>query len=266
MEEYQSIFKKLKSIRQENKISLEIISEKTKIRISFLEAIENGEIEKIPSVYDMLFFKSYLDSIKVENPEYYLDIFKQYRKEIEGSDPTTLTSVKIAKSEKNLYYKKRALLVGLPVILAVMIIIIMALNSKKIETGDSQNIKELRVMEIVDELEARHQAVQDSIDSIRISKQEIVPGVSVGLKAREETWVRYVKDFKDTSEILLKVGQSVAVSADSILEFLVGKANGLEFSINGTDVGILGNEGEVITNLTVTQNGIQQKRIKKTTL
>ena len=66
MEVIDDIFKRLKLIREEKNISLEEISKSTRIRISYLEAIENGDFDKIPSVYDKLFFQSYLEAIKVE--------------------------------------------------------------------------------------------------------------------------------------------------------------------------------------------------------
>ena len=48
-------YEKLKKERTTKKISLKEISEYTKINMSYLESLENGDFDVLPSVYSRLF-------------------------------------------------------------------------------------------------------------------------------------------------------------------------------------------------------------------
>jgi hypothetical protein len=113
-------------------------------------------------------------------------------------------------------------------------------------------------------MDAKAKMAQDSLAEALKSKNQ-TGDVNVSFKAIEKTWLRYVKDRSDTMELLLRVDDNVAVEADSLLEFLIGKADGLDFTINGENAGVLGDSGEIIINLAITKDGIINKRIKRKT-
>ena len=56
-------YEELKKQRNIKKISLEEISEYTKINIKYLDALENGDYNCLPNVYSRLFLRSYCDYI-----------------------------------------------------------------------------------------------------------------------------------------------------------------------------------------------------------
>ena len=56
----ESLFERLKKIRIQQNLDLSEISSKSRIQIKYLEAIESGNIEQIPNVYDKLFFQTYI--------------------------------------------------------------------------------------------------------------------------------------------------------------------------------------------------------------
>ena len=58
---------RLKSHREDQKITLDEISKRTKINVSFLESIENGDFNVLPKTYVRLFLKSYYTEIGI-NP------------------------------------------------------------------------------------------------------------------------------------------------------------------------------------------------------
>ena len=74
--EFINIFDELKNIRTQKGISLETISKDSRIQLSYLQAIESGEFEKIPEVYDKLFFQTYLSYLNIDDPEKYIKEFK----------------------------------------------------------------------------------------------------------------------------------------------------------------------------------------------
>ena len=56
-------YEDLKKQRNVKKITLEEVSEYTKINIKYLDALENGDFSVLPNVYSRLFLRSYCDYI-----------------------------------------------------------------------------------------------------------------------------------------------------------------------------------------------------------
>ena len=84
-----SLFETLKEIRIEKRISLEEIAHNSKIQFSYIEAVEKGELENVPQVYDKLFFKAYLKAIGQQDSQYY-NQFLEYRKSVRTDKTTTI--------------------------------------------------------------------------------------------------------------------------------------------------------------------------------
>jgi len=80
----------------------------------------------------------------------------------------------------------------------------------------------------------------------------------IGLK---RTWLRLVTDRKDTSEYMLLKGNEIEFSADSLFEFLIGRADGVEFDLGGKKIGALGDSTQVIRYLAINSDGIIARRL-----
>ena len=70
-------YKDLKAMREEKGISLEDINKRTKINISILKAIENGEFSDFSETYQRLFIRAYATEIGA-NPDKILYDLEQY--------------------------------------------------------------------------------------------------------------------------------------------------------------------------------------------
>ncbi|MFC1535523.1 helix-turn-helix domain-containing protein [Candidatus Neomarinimicrobiota bacterium] len=69
MSQTDHFYYELKQLRVAQGISLENISEQTRINIRFLEALENGEFDILPKTYVRLFLRSYCQSIGASEEE-----------------------------------------------------------------------------------------------------------------------------------------------------------------------------------------------------
>jgi transcriptional regulator with XRE-family HTH domain len=256
-----SIFEELKQFRIKKNLDLEKIAEKTKININYLKAIESGNIDEIPEVYDKLFFQTYVTYLKIKNPDHYLDEYRKIRKAELPQNTTTIQKIKSIKADEKKFNKLKQLYVIIPLIVVIIIIIILAMNSKSVETNGNKEIKELSVRDIVQEIEKKN---APSDDSLTQSTENIIDknNVAVEIATLELTWLRYVKDKIDTVEYLLKNGDNISVNAESSLVFLVGNAGGVSFNINGKNEGVLGTSNDVISFLKVTPDGIAAKQLK----
>ena len=257
-----NLFEQLKKIRLDKNISLQTISRDSRIQLQYLEAIEAGEFEKIPVVYDKLFFQTYLSYLNLENADEYLISFKALRKEVYHPSPTTtIQRIKTTDTKGHPYINLKTLFIAGPAVLIIFILGFMAWNSEIVGNNTPKKVKELPVRQVVQSIEAKEEALADSIKQIA-AKQRIADKVLVNINVVERTWLRYIKDGTDTTEYMLQEGNKIDIEADSTLHFLIGNPSGVEFIINGIEKGLMGKKGEVISYLKITRKGIEGQRVK----
>ena len=127
-------------------------------------------------------------------------------------------------------------------------------HSISVAPVDDNGVKEITVYEIVDTLQK---------EQLRMAPQKDIDSVQTAIRALEKTWFRVIADRSDTTEYLLQKGERIELKADSTLQFLVGNAAGLDFTINHVPTGVLGRSNEIISYMKVTLKGITDKRLKK---
>lgn len=261
-EEYNNLFEFLKQVRLDKNIALKTIANDSRIQLSYLEALEEGAFEKIPEVYDKLFFRTYIAYLNLENPEIYIEEFKSLRKSLHYPTPTTtIKKIKTQPKPSGGLLTRKTLFFAGPIVLIVLVLGIMAWNSQSFVENDTQKIKELPVRKIAEEIEARQKAKADSVKKVEEVEQHIKK-VDIKLSAVEKTWLRFIKDRADTNEYMLSTGNVLNIEADSIITFVIGNAAGLNFKVNGEELGLIGKQNEVISYLKVTEKGIVTKRIR----
>ncbi len=261
-----SLFEELKQKRIDQKLDLADIAKESKIQLKYLEAIEAGRLEDIPHIYDKFFFQTYLSFLDVENPEQIMAEFREYRKSKRPQYTTTMRRLKTADIDPRRASLLSKFYIIIPLVVLVVIIIILAINSVGVESNSEANIKELPIRDIVEQLESRADSLTHTVET-ETTKFAVSPSakatVTIILEAVERTWLRTVEDRADTSEYLMQTGERLTLDADSTMEFLIGNAAGLQFTVNDNNLGILGGEGEVISYLKINAGGVVQKRLKK---
>jgi cytoskeletal protein RodZ len=261
-----SLFEKLKKIRISKKIKLEEFAAQSQIQIKYLEAIELGELDKIPAVYDKLFFNAYLNFLKLspEETDHFLAEFSALRKDTEKTyDADLYKTVSAQKSGLSANLLKK-IYIAAPILVVFIVILVMVFYSTGINDNKSE-IKEINVVEIADSLEKEIENLAPESKKTTPPPTEDSLQCAVQISALEKTWLRIVKDDTDTSEYMLNPKNRLSFEAKEKMEFLIGNAAGVEFNVNGKNEGKLGAEGEVISYLLITREGIISKKTKKPT-
>jgi len=259
-QESRTIFEKLKEIRTSKGIKLDEITAQTKISLSYLQALEAGQPEAIPAVYDSLFLKTYLTYLGIENHQEYMDEIAAIRKERGSHQTTIIRKAKIEQSDRRKSGIIKSVYVGLPLMIVATIIIVLAINSTPVKSDLETEIKELSVQDVVNQMQPEVNPVKvEAVDTLLLDSIK----VSTRLLAMERTWLRVIKDRRDTLEYMLRARESLNLEADSVLSFVVGKAAGVSFTVNEDSIGLLGDSTQVVTSLTITANGIENKRLKQ---
>lgn len=268
--ERKNLFERLKEIRIEKGIRFETITEKSRIQVKYLQALEEGDLLSIPEVYDKLFFRSYLKALAVEDEEIYFEEFLDIRRKIRV-DKTT-TTIQISESAKNAdkkIFSHRNLFVILPVVLIIVVLAILLMNTEMIGTSSEGKVQEIDIKNVVQRIEAKEQAKLDSLrlaeqiklDSLNMLKPDSL-GLALRINAKRKTWFRIIADKSDTSEYLLNPDQNVSASANHTFEFLIGRADGLIFSLNGKVLNKAGTDSSVVRYMRIDSSGIAVKILK----
>jgi cytoskeletal protein RodZ len=249
-----TIFEELKKIRSQKKIDLKKIAEDSRIQLDYLQAFENGDIQKIPEVYDKLFFRSYLKALEVDE-EYYYKEFLKYRKRIRVDKTTTVIDI-VSKSRaehKVLNYKN--FLIILPFIIVLLVLWLLVKHTEILVPEEKEAIQEIDIQSVVQEMNAIVETKQDTLE-------DVINDIALVINGLQKTWFRVIVDKRDTSEYLLNRGNQLNLHAKDYFEFLIGRADGLKLQLNGEDLGVLGPDSLVISYLLVDSSGIAVKRLR----
>jgi len=240
---------KLKMFRHKNSICLERVAVVTMIRLNLLEAIEEGDLEKLPEpVYIQGMIKRYADAMGLDG-EQLANLF-----------PTTKTQEITRKSFPNIsilqlrpyhLYFLYLLLVILSVNLLPYVISSSYLlgrekgitNSEK-QQYQAENDSNLSASPSPEntktEQKSSARTTTEKLDQ-KNQKQPVVLSVIV----KEESWVSIEIDGKIAFEGILTQGTQKTWSAQKQLVFLAGNAGGILIPINNGQNMQLGNLGEV---------------------
>jgi cytoskeletal protein RodZ len=265
-----NLFERLKEIRIEKGIRIEAISENSRIQVKYIRALEDGDLLSIPEVYDKLFFRSYLKSLAVEDEETFFEEFLDIRGKIRIDKTTTMIEISepVREGDKNIF-SHRNLFVILPVVLIVGVLALLLINTEMIGTSSKGKVQEIDIKNVVQRIEAKEQAKLDSINTIKTAKLDSAnqygsesSKLSLRINAKKITWFRMIADKSDTSEYLLNPGQIVTASANRTFEFLIGRADGLIFDLNGKIISAGEPDSSVVRYMRIDSTGVAVKILK----
>jgi cytoskeletal protein RodZ len=256
------LFIKLKQRRIEQGINLEDIARKYRIQIKYLEAIEQGNLKDLPAAYDHLFFRSYLKALAVDEEEY-MDQFYSLRNTIRAPqrDPVGSLPGRTGKRERLLEYtsilKSKNFFIFIPFLLILVILIILLSSTKSVQTEAPAPIREIDVQAIASSLQPP--APVDTADSMLISEKQL----NLLIYGLKNTWFRILRDKLDTAEYMLKRGNQMTAQAGKTFEFIIGRADGLQFTLNNKPPQRVSTDSLIVSYLLIDSSGISAQRLKQ---
>ena len=271
--EPKNVFERLKEVRIEKGLRIEIISESSRIQVKYLQALEDGDLLSIPEVYDKLFFRSYLKALAIEDEETYFEEFLEIRAKLRVDKTTTMIQISepVKDASKNIF-SHRNLFVIMPVVLIIIVLAILLINTEMIGTASEGKVQEIDIKNVVQRIEAKEQAKIDSVKAITEAKLDSASRfhadslrLSLRINATKRTWFRMIADKSDTSEYMLNPGQSITASADRMFEFLIGRDDGLSFNLNGIRLTATGSDSSVVRYMRIDSTGVAAKILKTET-
>ena len=227
----------LQSMRLEKKISLEKVSEETRIAISNLQLIEKESLEALPDkVFVKGFLRSYARAIGADSDE----AVKLYEARLNMVSRLTDAG---RFSPRSSLFAWRNLILSLTIVLAVIALTLYGVSYFQSRRPQPESVKTPADSEQSEAALPR----QDTDSSVKkAATQKPIKKLMLYITAVDDTWIKVIVDNKDSKEYNLNSGENLELEAAAGFNLLIGNAGGLELKLNGEPIKISGKAGEVV--------------------
>ncbi|MFC1570812.1 helix-turn-helix domain-containing protein [Candidatus Omnitrophota bacterium] len=259
--------------REERQLSADEVGRSTRIHVNVIKDIESGVFDRIGAIYLKSFLKKYSDFLGLDTESIigkYESISssipnREFNVDIDIEEPEDKENPFATPTEKKI---QMALVAFLSVVLVVLVFILIGMMRARLS---SQVTRKARVEEMaskpaqtvkkVTKTETKPAVVAKKTAPVK----EIAGAVNLTLKARGEVWLRVSHGEKRLFDGFLKNGDTKSWKADGPITIWTGKADMLDFTVNGRQVGTVA--AGVVRNIKVSSEGVQigdswVKRIK----
>jgi cytoskeleton protein RodZ len=232
----------LQAVRLEKKISLEQISQQTRIGLANLLHIEQEDHDGLPAeVYVKGFLRAYAKVVGADGDE----VIRRYESRLEAEQKLSGSEFSSKMIAPGTRWKLFVALVLLICIIALSISAVVFFRQVPEINSTETPLKE----EIVSEKEqtAETQPEQESLQTSFKSAKAVPEKLLLHVTAIEDTWLKLIMDEKAPTEYNLKSGNQIELEANTGFSLLIGNAGGLIILLNDKPVPIPGKSGEVVT-------------------
>ncbi|MBU4258582.1 MAG: DUF4115 domain-containing protein [Proteobacteria bacterium] len=231
----------LKSIRLEKGISLEEISNETKIRVDSLLLIEKEDFDRLPAeVYVKSFLRAYAKAVGADEEE----AVRRY----ESSSFTLKKSDKYeAESESfsNKFWHRIVLAIG--TLLGIIVLSVLLISIFREQTSLNGQFNQKIAGENIQGNSIKFPKDNDLIQRIdNKNSEDTTHKLLLDIIAVEETWMKVSIDDLGAKEYSLHTGDRLELEATSGFNLIIGNATGVNLTLNDKPVNIEGKNGEVV--------------------
>jgi len=240
----------LQAIRLEKKISLEQVSQQTRIGLGNLLLLEQEDHEQLPAeVYVKGFLRSYAKAVGADGDE----VIRRYGSRLDVVQKISKSEFSGKKKDRITWWKLLLSLVLLVCIITVSLIAVVFfqqtpdVNKSNKALEQKSAVAKEQAVEPQAEPQAEPQVEPQSPETDFKSAKEVSEKLSLHVTVVEETWLKVIMDEKAPAVYNLKSGDQLELEATTMFNLLIGNAGGLILRLNGKPVSIPGKSGEVVT-------------------
>lgn len=245
-------FPNLKTIREAHELTIDDIYHKTRISITNLDAIENGEFHLLPApVYAKKFIETYANTIGID-AEKILAHYQRYLDETQAvpEEARVVVKAKITFERKpsRRYFLYSAFTVAIIAAAIAMYTYYYEIDILEIfqqnEPVAEQMVAAPKPAPAL--IEQPPAPVAPTIVPEVTTPPPSLPQLSLLIEATENTWLNITEDRNPPYQMVLKKGDKLNRTAQEFFIVDVGNAAGANVTFNGTPLGNLGRKGQVI--------------------
>jgi cytoskeleton protein RodZ len=280
---------RLKREREMRGITLDEITESTKISRRHLEALESEHFEQLPGgVFNKGFVRAYARFLGIDEDQAVADYSAASNEQPEPENKFPLEIHEESNRELNPRRSKVPLVFALAALLGVLVGYGFWMKSKPHSSTAVESTRQPTPATSINEPQASPSATVSNAEPAKTPNEPPVPATVatpavarvpaaqptpaestvtplpakesaffVQVKAKEDSWVSIVADGKSVMQRVLTADKQKKIKAGKSLILRTGNAGGIEVSFNGRPLGALGNENEPRT-LTFNASGLVQ--------
>ncbi|MFA6357634.1 MAG: helix-turn-helix domain-containing protein [Candidatus Omnitrophota bacterium] len=263
----ESVGARLKKIRQGMGINLEDLAKKTKIHLNILRVIEGDSISDLSPIYLKGFIKMYCVALNLDPKEYTGSSTSQPGKPVLNATvgrpigertekkPSLIkdTSVKLVSLKPSADFKKR-------IVFIILLIIFMFLGINLLKFIFSRRNTSLERAKIIMPVSVPKIAEKQSKAKQPSYRKDLASGFTLGIFARNKSWVTAKVDGKVIFHGVLARGRSEAWQAHEKVELSLGDAGAVELQVNDQRFNNLGRRGKPLKNIIINKEGLKISR------
>lgn len=228
----------LQAIRLEKKISLEQVSEQTRIGLGNLMLVEQEDFTQLPAaVFVKGFLRAYADAVGADGDE----AVRRFLSRRDVVQKIAESEAAVGKPAARLGWKLFFSVFLLLCIIALSIAVISYLG----ERSGSDKAHQPAPSTAPEQPKAA--GAQGGADLAGAPSQATPKKMRLQITALTNTWVKVIVDEKDSKEYNLNSGDKIELEAVSGYNLLIGDAGGIKISLNEKPVPIPGESGQVVT-------------------
>jgi cytoskeletal protein RodZ len=231
----------LQAERLDKKISLEKVSEETRIGLGNLLLIEQEDHERLPAtVFVKGFIRAYAAAIGADGD----DAVRRYESRLNVVKKIAESETAIGKPAALFWWK---LLLALLLFFCIIFLSIYAVTFYQHRAAGTQPVAQTLPAEI-DQSHTGGTEIQphQPAEAVNAPAEAGPESLVLQVIALEDTWLKVIIDEKDSTEYSLKAGDQIELEASSGYNLLIGNAGGLKLMLNDQPVSIPGESGQVV--------------------
>lgn len=246
----------LKKTREEKGFSFQDVESVTKIRVKYLEALENEEYKVLPgATYTKGFLRNYARFLGLDQEEIINLYNLSFQTKLEDEEKNVPVPLEPVRTGPNLI--KPAVVILIALILAAIIYAIFYLGKGDSDLKNS-NFNPTPLPSAPQVESPADQNPPPGNAQPPAGAQEFT-GIVAELSFTQKCWISVRVDGQKVDERAYQAGERKVYEGKERIEFVsIGNAGGVTISLNGTQVDPLGAPGEVVRNIVVTEETIRQ--------
>ena len=270
---------RLKKIRHERGLSLEDLAKKTKIHLNVLRAIEGDSISDLSPIYLKGFIKIYCITLGLDPKEYIGSSNQSHKLQGYGLQPDNQSNKPVLNAtvgrpigerveKKPTFIKDASVkLVSLRpafnfkkiIIFVIFTIVFVFLGVNIIKFISSRRPIHLKRAKILMPISTSKITVKQpkTLQTSANANKDLVAGFTLGIFARNKSWVSAKVDGKIIFHGVLARGRSETWHAREKIELSLGDAGAVELQVNDQRFNSLGQRGKPLKNIIINKEGLK---------
>jgi cytoskeletal protein RodZ len=227
----------LQSSRLERQISLERVSEETRIGLEILKLIENEDHEKLPAeVFVKGFLRAYARAIGADERE----AVRRYESRLNVAHTLNGSQSETGISQPGRWWKL-LFVTGVYFALVVLTVYGHAFLEKY---SSYQTTQEDHA--VGEESSATIVQSPKELETEEDSKDPVSDKHLLRITAQEDTWIKIIIDSGESKKYQLTAGENLELEALSNFNLMIGNAAAIRVRLNDKTIPILGKSGEIV--------------------